>query len=111
LQEEKILLVKGRPVRIVGKERIEAIELQDGRRLDCEVIISDFGFKPNDDFLSGLPLKKDLHGRYVVNHSFESSQNGLYIVGPLNTGDDQAIIAAGEGATAAIDINRRLLRK
>lgn len=37
-----------------------------------------------------------------------SSMNGLYIVGPLNTGNDQVVIAAGEGAVAAIDINKRL---
>lgn len=109
LQEEGIPLIKGRPVRIIGNDRIEAIELQDGSRVDCEVIMSDFGFKLNDGFLSDLPLKKDGHGRYIVSHNFESSMDGLYIVGPLNTGNDQAIIAAGEGATAAIDMNKRLL--
>lgn len=109
LQEEGIPFIKGRPVRIIGNEKIEAVELQDGSSLDCEVIMSDFGFKLNDDFLSDLPLRKDDHGRYVVSHNFESSLDGLYIVGPLNTGDDQAIIAAGEGAVAAIDINKRLL--
>jgi len=35
--------------------------------------------------------------------------NGLYIVGPLNQGNDQVVIAAGEGAVAAIDIKKRLL--
>jgi len=30
-------------------------------------------------------------------------------LGPLNTGNDQVVIAAGEGAVAAIDINKRLL--
>ena len=72
--------------------------------------MSDFGFKLNDGFLAGLPLKKDSRNfKYVTNHNFESSLDGLYIVGPVNTGNDQAIIAAGEGAAAAIDINKRLL--
>ncbi len=35
--------------------------------------------------------------------------DGLYIVGPL-TGNDQVVIAAGEGAIAAIEINKRLLQ-
>jgi len=109
LKEEGITLVKGRPSKIIGDEKIEAIELQDGKRFDCEVIMSDFGFKLNDDFLGGLLLKRDNHGRYVVTYTFESTVNGLYIVGPLNTGNDQAIIAAGEGATAAIDIKKKLL--
>jgi thioredoxin reductase len=37
--------------------------------------------------------------------------SGLYIVGPLNTGNDQVVIAAGEGAIAAIDLNKRLLER
>jgi thioredoxin reductase len=32
-------------------------------------------------------------------------------VGPLNTGQDQVVIAAGEGAVAAIDINKKLLEE
>lgn len=110
MKEEGIPLIKGRPGKIIGDEKIEALELQDGRRLECEVVMSDFGFKLSDDFLGALPLKKDSQGfKYIVNHNFESSLDGLYIVGPLNTGHDQAIIAAGEGAVAAIEINKKLL--
>jgi thioredoxin reductase len=57
--------------------------------------------------ISGLELVRT--GKAQVNHHFESSVDGLYIVGPLNTGNDQAVIAAGHGATAAIDIKKRLL--
>jgi thioredoxin reductase (NADPH) len=110
LDAEGILLVKGRPKRIVGEDRMEGLELADGRFLPCEAILSDFGFKMNDDYLKGLPLKKDTSGfKYQVNQHFESSVAGLYILGPLNTGNDQAVIAAGQGATAAIDIKKRLL--
>jgi thioredoxin reductase (NADPH) len=111
LEEEEIPLIKGRPEKIIGAEKIEAIELRDGRRFACEVIMSDFGFKLNNAFLSELPLKRDGEGfKYVTNHNFESSIDGLYIVGPLNTGNDQAIIAAGEGAAAAINIKKSLLQ-
>jgi thioredoxin reductase (NADPH) len=110
LETESIPLVKGRPKRIVGDDRMEGLELTDGRTLPCEAILSDFGSKLNDDYLKGLPLKKDNRDfKYEVNHHFESSVDGLYILGPLNTGNDQAVIAAGQGATAAIDIKKRLL--
>lgn len=110
LKEEGITLIKGHPVRIIGSKKIEAVEFGGGEFINCEVIMSDFGFKLNDDFLSELPLKRDSrHSRYVTSVHFESSVDGLYIVGPLNTGNDQAIIAAGEGAVAAIDVNKRLL--
>jgi thioredoxin reductase len=102
--------VKGKPRRLVGDEELEALELEDGRRIECQRIMSNFGFKLNDSFLSGLDLKRDAKGfKYEVNAHFESSLDGLYIVGPLNTGNDQIVIAAGEGATAAVDIKKRIL--
>ncbi len=110
LTEAGILLVIGRPRRIVGTETIEAVEMEDGRRISCERILSDFGFTHNDEYLRSLNLRKDARGRNIlVSHYFESSLSGLFVVGPLNTGQDQAIIAAGEGAVAAIEINHRLL--
>lgn len=109
LRERGIALVKGEPKKIIGEDRMEAVEMKEGARIPCEAIMSNFGFKLNDSFLAGLNLKRDAKGfKYAVNNSYESSQPGLYIVGPLNTGNDQVVIAAGEGAVAAIDINKRL---
>ncbi len=110
LKEDGIRFITDRPVRIIGGERIEGIELRSGETVGCDVIMSNFGFKLNDEFLSGLNLKRDAEGfKFVVNHNYESSLSGLYIVGPMNTGPDQAVIAAGEGAVAALDIKKRLL--
>lgn len=109
LKEENIRLIIGRPVRVIGDQKIEAVELHDGSLIECEVIMSNFGYKLNDSFLSGLGLKKDRDDfKYVTTRNYESSLSGLYILGPL-TGNDQAIIAAGEGASAAIAINKSLL--
>jgi thioredoxin reductase (NADPH) len=110
LKEQGISLLIGEPLRIIGHDEMEALELKDGRKIECEVIMSYLGYRLNDEFLSELTLKKDNKGfKYVVRAEYESSVTGLYIVGPLNTGNDQVVIAAGQGATAAIDINKRLL--
>jgi thioredoxin reductase (NADPH) len=110
LREENIGLLIGEPLRIIGQEKMEALEMKDGRKVKCEVIMSNLGYKLNDELLSELPLKKDSNGfKYVTGAEYESSLTGLYIVGPLNTGNDQVVISAGEGAVAAIDINKRLL--
>jgi len=109
LSEENIRLIIGRPAKIIGDHKIEAVELQDGARIECEVIMSNLGYKLNDSFLAGLKLRKDGENfKYITDRNYESSLSGLYILGPL-TGNDQAIIAAGEGASAAIDIKKRLL--
>jgi len=111
LREEDIQLIIGRPGKIIGEEKIEGIMLKDGQVVDCEVIMSNFGYKLNDEFLSGLNLKRDREGfKFVTNSHYESSLDGLYILGPL-TGNDQAIIAAGEGATVAVELKRRLLER
>jgi thioredoxin reductase (NADPH) len=110
LNEENIPVIDGEPVRLFGEGKLEGIELKNGEKVSCEAIMASFGVRLNDEFLSGLGLKRDSVGfKYMVNSVFESSLSGLYIVGPLNTGQDQVVIAAGEGATAAIDINKKLL--
>ena len=110
LREENIGLLIGEPLRIIGQDKMEALEMKDGRKVECEVIMSNLGYRLNNEFLSELPLRKDSEGfKYVTGAEYESSLTGLYIVGPLNTGNDQVVIAAGEGAVAAIEINKRLL--
>lgn len=112
LISENIKLLRERPVRLIGSNAVEAIELKDGAQIPCEAVMSNFGYKLNNAFLSELGLKRDhANFKYVTDHNYESSVSGLYIVGPLNTGNDQAIIAAGEGAAAAISLNKRLLER
>jgi thioredoxin reductase (NADPH) len=110
LQDEGIALVPVRPIRIIGNDVMEALECEGGGRIACEAIMAHFGFRLNNEYLSGLDLQKDVvKFKYVTSSTYESSISGLYIVGPLNTGQDQVVISAGEGAVAALDINRRLL--
>ena len=110
LREKNIGLLIGEPLQIIGQEKMEALEMKGGKKVACEVIMSNLGYRLTDEFLSELSLKKDSNGfKYVTGTEYESSLTGLYIVGPLNTGNDQVVIAAGEGAIAAIEINKRLL--
>lgn len=111
LDENGIRLVNGRPKRLLGDERLEGVEMEDGSRIECDVIMSNFGYKLNAAFLADLNLRKDADNfKFETNRHFESSCDGLYIVGPL-TGNDQAIIAAGEGALVAIELKKRLLEQ
>jgi thioredoxin reductase (NADPH) len=112
LEEEGIAVIKGEPRAIQGGAAVEGLEMVDGSVVPCEAIMASFGVTLNDEFLKELKLKRDAHGfKYMVSREFESSLSGLYIVGPLNQGQDQVVIAAGEGATAALEINSRLLQK
>jgi thioredoxin reductase (NADPH) len=109
LGDSDITLLHGEPKKLLGEKRLGALELEDGRLLECEAVMSDFGIRLNDKFLTGLKLERDSRGKYLVNRRYESTLKGLYIVGPLNTGPSQIVVAAGQGAVVAMDIKKRLL--
>ncbi|MBU0485980.1 MAG: NAD(P)/FAD-dependent oxidoreductase [Proteobacteria bacterium] len=111
LAKEKIEVVDGVVEELIGDKTMGGARLQNGRIIACELLMSSFGYKLNDDFLSELPLERDITGFEILTNSVnESSLTGLYVLGGLQQQENrQAIIAAGQGAVAAIDINRRIL--
>lgn len=110
LGEDGIMLYEGVPVVLHGEEQLEGVELADGRIIPCEAVMAGFGLRLNDDYLVGLPLKRDGEGyKILTSHNSETSVPGLFAVGMLREGHAQAIISAGQGAMVAIEINQRLL--
>lgn len=110
LRENNIPLVTGRPVELQGNDVLEGVRLADGRRLACEAIMATFGWRLNDGYLQGLQLDRDHEDfKIIASPAGQSSLPGLYVVGALRPGHAQAIMAAGQGAAAAIDINSQLL--
>ena len=63
-----------------------------------------------DDLMELLDQEgiRTVHGEAEAFYG-ESSLPRLYAVGALRQGHSQAIVSAGQGATAAIHINRQLL--
>jgi thioredoxin reductase (NADPH) len=109
-EENNIPLFTGQPVELLGHEILAGVRLADGRRLECEAIMATFGWRLNDGYLRDLPLDRDGEEfKILASPSGQSSLPGLYVVGALRPGHSQAIIAAGQGAAAAIDINSQLL--
>ena len=110
LKEEEIGLVEGRPEELLGEKTLEGVRLADGRVIPCEVIMGWGGISLNDEYLEGLPLERDAEGfKIVTRGAGESSIPGLFVVGALRQGHSQAIISAGQGAEAAIEISTRIV--
>jgi thioredoxin reductase (NADPH) len=110
LEEEGIGLVEGRPEELLGKTVLEGVRMSDGRVIPCEVILGWGGISLNDEYLEGLNLERDADGfKIVTKGNGESSIPGLFILGALRTGHSQAIISAGQGAEAAIEISTRIV--
>lgn len=110
LREEGIPYYLGEPKVLLGQSGLEGVEIADGKTIPCETIMATYGWRLNDTFLEGLSLDRDHEGfKILTNSTNESSLPGLYVVGAMRPGHSQAIIAAGQGAAAAIEINQRLL--
>jgi thioredoxin reductase (NADPH) len=110
LEEEGIGLVEGRPEELLGEKTLEGVRLADGRVIPCEVIMGWGGISLNDEYLEGLPLERDAEGfKISTRGAGESSIPGLFVLGALRQGHSQAIISAGQGAEAAIEISTRIV--
>jgi thioredoxin reductase (NADPH) len=110
LAEEGIGLVEGRPEELLGEKALEGVRLADGRVIPCEVIMGWGGISLNDEYLDGLPLERDAEGfKIITRGAGESSIPGLFVLGALRYGHSQAIISAGQGAEAAIEISTRIV--
>jgi thioredoxin reductase (NADPH) len=110
LEEEGIGLVEGRPEELLGEKVLEGIRLADGRIIPCEVILGWGGISLNDDYLEDIPLERDAEGFKIMTKGYgESSIPGLFVLGALRHGHSQAIISAGQGAEAAIEISTRIV--
>lgn len=110
LEDEEIGLIEGRPEELLGGEKLEGIRMADGSVIPCDVILGWGGITLNDDYLELLDPERDAEGfKIVTNSSGESSVAGLFVLGSLRTGHSQAIISAGQGAEAAIEISTRIV--
>jgi len=110
LKNEGINVIEGQPEELLGQESLEAVRLADGRVIPCEVIMGWGGISLNDEYLDGLPLERDAEGfKIVTRGAGESSIPGLFVLGALRQGHSQAIISAGQGAEAAIEISTRIV--
>ncbi len=92
---------------------LQSIVLEDGTEVEAAVLFTRLGHVRLDTFLDKGGVQPDREpdeGFIRVDcQTYESSVKNLFAVGPCNDGPDQAIIAAGEGATAAMEIHRRIL--
>lgn len=99
---------------IVGKERVEAVEVRNVKtqapgRLPCQGVFIFVGTRPNTGFLSGR-LVMDEAGFIVTAEDMSTSCAGVFACGDCRKKSlYQVITACGDGATAAASAQRYLL--
>jgi thioredoxin reductase (NADPH) len=113
---EKIEIHPGMAVRaILGDDHVSGIELEDTKtgqksKLDVEGVLVDIGMLPNTDFVEGV-ISLDDQGRIPVGPKMETELPNVFAAGDIRSGSPgQVVTAVGDGATAAISVQRLLQR-
>lgn len=116
-KEQKINVYIGfKTVEIKGEgfvERIvvESLKNREKKEVSVKGVFIEIGSIPNTHFLKGLAELNEL-GEIKVNCRCETSVPGLYAAGDVtDVPEKQIIIAAGEGAKAALSASNYLLTK
>ncbi len=102
-------------VEIVGEKMVEGIRIRDlkskqEKNLEVDGIFIEIGLIPNSDFAKEVaPLNR--LGEIEINCSNETGVTGLFAAGDVtNVPEKQIVVAAGEGAKAALQAHRYLQR-
>ncbi len=87
---------------IVGAEKVENIKLKSGRILETDGVIIEIGFVIDRTLAEDL-VKMDEKNQIIISANQETSVPGIFAAGDLTqTPAKQIVIAAGEGAKAAL---------
>jgi alkyl hydroperoxide reductase subunit F len=102
-------------VAITGENLVEGIKIRDmktkqERELEVGGVFIEIGLMPNSDLVKGVATLNRL-GEIEVNCNNETNVPGLFAAGDVtNVPEKQIVVAAGEGAKAALQAHRYLQR-
>jgi len=102
-------------VEIEGSSRVEGIRIRDSktgeeRRLEVRGVFIEIGLIPNSELTKGI-TKLNKFGEIEVNCANETGILGLFAAGDVtNVPEKQIVVAAGEGAKAALQAHKYLQR-
>jgi len=103
-------------VRIEGTDRVSGVLVKDRQsgteeHLAADGIFVEIGLLPNSELVKGL-VELNEHGEVVVDCSCQTSIEGFYAAGDVTTvPHKQIVIAAGEGAKAALSAYDYMMQK
>ncbi len=106
MTEHEIVEVKGEG--IVSGVRTKDVNTGMEKELEVGGVLVEIGLLPNSDFLRGMLTLNEV-GEIMVNCACETEISGLYAAGDVtNVPAKQIVVAAGEGAKAALQAHHFL---
>jgi thioredoxin reductase len=111
LLQRDVLIHEGRIVRLEARDqRLSRVALEDGTAIERDALFLSAPQQQQSPLAEklGCPLRRGV----VETDGWESTAvDGLYVAGDASRDVQLAIVAAAEGARAAFDINRELVRE
>ncbi|MGD0998697.1 MAG: FAD-dependent oxidoreductase, partial [Thermoleophilia bacterium] len=95
------------PIEIHGRDKVEGVTIRDvrsgkTRRLDVDGVFIEVGLFPNSEFALDL-LETNVAGEIAVDKRGATGVRGVFAAGDVtDSRDKQIVVAAGEGARAAL---------
>ncbi len=96
---------------VVEDDRLDGVELADGRFVRRDAVFVRPTFTPNSDLLTELGCETHDNGWVVADPTGRTSVTGVWVAGNAVNPRAQVITAAGEGSAAAIAINADLVEE
>lgn len=91
------------------KRQLERVIFSEGEPLECDALFFNLGTKIGTDFHETLGCRLDDDcGLLWVDKTQQTSVEGVYAAGDITPNSQLAVVAAAEGAMAAIHIHRSL---
>jgi thioredoxin reductase len=91
-----------------GDGRIRELQFKDGDTRPCDAIFIASGQQQQSDLASRLGCMLTRHGLVKTDHLGQTCVPGLYVVGDASRDVQFVVVAAAEGAKAAVGINKAL---
>jgi thioredoxin reductase len=97
---------------VVEDDRLQGVELEDGRAVRRDAVFVRPTFNPNSHLLAGLGCAmQESSGWVVADATGRTTVPGVWVAGNAVNPRAQVITAAGEGSAAAIAINADLVEE
>lgn len=118
LSAEQRRQLSGRDVKVIStkiaelscsNDRLTCVTLQDGMQVACDAVFVHHGHKVNNELLIQLGARMSSKGAAITNRKQACSVPGLYVAGDAAIDMHFVIVAAAEGAKAAVTIHDDLL--
>jgi thioredoxin reductase len=94
----------------VSKKLIERVRFEDGGALDCDALFFNLGTEMSGELHASLGCRLDEEcGLIAVDEEQQTSVRGVYAAGDITPHSQLAVVAAAEGAMAAIHIHKSLI--